>query len=141
MALLSITTMKDLIVTLRASQFVAHNAHNLAKGATFFEDHEFFGEAYAAYESAYDSVVERSIGLGMDIDLNEATQKAAKELDEYPVVTVGLCYQHLLESEKEICNQISMLTPGSSIGTQNLLAQLADDSEVRQYKIQRKLQR
>jgi hypothetical protein len=27
------------------------------------------------------------------------------------------------------------------VGTQNLLAQLADDSEVRQYKIQRKLQR
>jgi DNA-binding ferritin-like protein len=138
---LLISNMKDLIVTFRAAQFVAHNAHNLAKGATFFEDHEFFGEAYAAYESAYDATVERAIGLGMDLDLNEVTQEAAKELDEYPVVTVGLCYQHLLNMEREICNLCAMRSPGSTLGTQNLLAQFCDDSEVRQYKIQRKLQR
>jgi DNA-binding ferritin-like protein len=133
--------MKELAVELRTAQFVAHNAHNLAKGATFFEDHEFFGEAYADYESAYDSIVERIIGLGDEIDLNDVTQEAAAELDEYPITTVGLCYQHLLESEQEIQTLCSSLTPGSTIGTQNLLAQIADDSEVRQYKISRKIQR
>jgi len=61
--------MIQLIIVFRALQLVAHHAHNLTKGLTFFEDHDFFGDLYGKAEGYYDSVVERFIGLGYESHL------------------------------------------------------------------------
>ena len=61
--------MHDLAIILRSAQLYAHNAHNMTKGKTFFSDHKFFGQLYPVYEEAYDSIVERMIGLGYDVSI------------------------------------------------------------------------
>lgn len=133
--------MKKLATLYRHAQLYAHMAHNLAKGSTFFEDHEFFGEAYSAYESAYDSVVERMIGQAPADDFSnvlvEINKDAVKEL--YPAKENESCFGHLLTVEVLICEEIEKLVPASSQGTQNLLQGLCDEGEVRQYKIQQRL--
>ena len=126
-------------IRLRASQFIAHNAHNLASGPTFFTDHKFFGKAYPAYEAAYDSVVERMIGLGEKPDLTDITTKAARELYEYQDTTPIECYESLLEGERELLDLIAKCCEEVSCGTSNLLANLADDAEVRIYQINQRI--
>ncbi len=133
--------MKTLAKLYRQAQLYAHMAHNLAKGPTFFEDHEFFGEAYAAYEEAYDSVVERMIGQAPDEDFSqtllEINQSACAAL--YPATSNNACLGELLEMEVMICAEIAVASVGASPGTQNLLQGLCDLGEVRQYKIQQRL--
>lgn len=130
----------------RFLQLFAHAAHNLTAGCSFMQDHEFFGSLYGTYEEAYDSLVERLVGLGklegakdrLAIDAKAAAILAkvdTEELDE-----AEDWYDILLEMEKEICAKIEKLAEGKvSQGTLNLLAQLADDSEVRQYKISQRI--
>ena len=76
--------MKDLAIHLRYLQLVAHNAHNEVAGPTFFANHEFLGELYPAYETAYDAVVERIIGLGKPVDLCQVQVDAAAKLPKMP---------------------------------------------------------
>ena len=45
----------------------------------------------------------------------------------------------LLDYERKICAEIDRIYADASTGTQNLLAQIADDSEHRQYKIGQRL--
>jgi len=131
--------MKQIAVTLRGLQLFAHNAHNLAKGKTFLEDHEFFGELYAAYEAAYDDVVERMIGLGGDQDLNAITAEACDMATSATFSNNEQAFNVLLVTEKELCDQIKKERPKQSDGTQNLLQDIADKSEMRQYKLKRRL--
>lgn len=132
--------MITLATQFRAAQFYAHNAHNQASGATFFSDHEFLGELYGKYEDAYDGLIERMIGLGMEFDLPEITCDASSDVEAagYDHTTTE-CFRGLLEREKKICEEVRNLMPSASVGTQNFIAQLADDSEVRQYKIGQRL--
>lgn len=131
--------MKELAIYLRALQLYAHNAHNLSKGKTFFEDHEFFGDLYAAYESAYDSVVERIIGETGDCDLNEVTKKACAIAASKNIMDNDSCFKYILATEKELCSEIESTNDAESLGTQNLIQGLADESLARQYKISRRL--
>jgi DNA-binding ferritin-like protein len=128
--------MHDLAVILRAAQLYAHNAHNLAQGATFFADHEELGELYPAYEGAYDLVVERMIGLDEQVDLNEIQVEAVKMLASFgPADPNKRAFQVLLEMEKEIQTACAGSLKGSTEGTKNMLQGLADDSEKRAYLI------
>ena len=131
--------MKQVAITLRALQLFAHNAHNQAKGATFLEDHEFFGELYEAYEGEYDSVVERMIGEGDETDLNSIAEFAVETCAEKTPKTNEEAFSTILEYEKELCVNIAKEVKGASDGTQNLLQGIADESLVRQYKIGRRL--
>lgn len=135
--------MKDLAIALRAAQLFAHNAHNSTTGCTFFSDHEFFGESYGAYEDAYDGVIERCIGLSIDIDLCEITLAAAKAACK-GVSAVSLTdsindFNSLYAMEKAICACVDDAISGTSNGTQNFLQGIADNSEMRQYKICQRL--
>lgn len=127
--------MKELAQFYREAQLYAHMAHNMASGPTFFQDHAFFGELYDAYESAYDSIVERMIGLNVEADmaslLVEINQKAAK--DAPPAHSNDACFLYLLAIESDICKQIAKEVPSSTDGTQNLLQGLADESEKRKF--------
>lgn len=130
--------MNDLAALLRAMQLYAHAAHNLAKGKTFFEDHEAFAGFYGEYEADYDSVVERMIGLEGDADIAAITKAACDVINENPESSEK-AYSVLLASEKRLCKLATEHNKGASLGTQNLLQAIADKSEMRQYKIKRRL--
>jgi len=131
--------MHNTAIILRALQLYAHNAHNLAKGKTFLQDHEFLGELYGAYEGEYDSLVERMIGLGEEPDLNEITKEAADAATANEFKDNDNAFSVLLVTEKELCSSIEKDMTDASNGTQNLLQTIADNSEMRQYKLKRRL--
>jgi DNA-binding ferritin-like protein len=131
--------MKQIAVTLRGLQLFAHNAHNLAKGKTFLADHAFFGELYDAYEAAYDDIVERMIGLTGDADLNAITTEACDMATSAGFTDNEQALNVILVTEKELCDEIKKAMAGASDGTQNLLQGIADQSEMRQYKLKRRL--
>jgi len=134
--------MHQLASILRFLQLFAHAGHNLTSGCTFNQDHAFFGELYGAYEEAFDDLVERLIGLGelkSVADRLAIDTKAAGILgktDSEELTCPEDWFEILLEMEQEVCAKIEKLAGGKvSQGTLNLLAQLADDSEKRQYKL------
>ena len=129
--------MKALATHLRYLQFLAHNAHNQVEGPSFFADHAFLGELYPVYEDAYDAVVERLIGAGEKPDLVAIQAEAAAKLPEWS--NVDDAFDSLLLGEAVLCRQIETLAKGEiTQGTLNLLAGLADASEVRVYKLQQR---
>src|ERR1035437_574512 len=117
-------------VQLRAMQFFAHIAHNEVSGTSFHEDHEFLGELYATYETGYDDLVERMIGLGKTPNLWTIASEANSDLQG--MRTQGLnfeWYKKLLTAEKDLCGFAETLIDTSiSEATRNLISQLADDS-------------
>jgi DNA-binding ferritin-like protein len=126
----------------RFLQQFAHVAHHMTFGCTFFEDHEFLGELYGEYEEAFDNVVERMVGLGkltsvadrLKIDAKAADILSKTDAEDFTEAEDW--FETLYDLEKELCNEIEKLAKGKvSQGTLNLLAQFADDSEKRQYKL------
>lgn len=138
--------MQTLASIYRFLQLFAHAGHHLAKGCTFNQDHAFFGELYGAYEEAFDEVVERLIGTGKlksvkdRIALDTKASAILAKTDSEELTCAEDYFEILLEMETEICGKIEKLIEGKlSQGTINLLAQLADDSEKRQYKLAQRL--
>lgn len=129
--------MENLIKLLKLAKFYAHDMHQLAKGQTFFQDHAFLGELYEAYDSEYDDCVERSIGLGIEPNLPNIIIEAANTLKSLP--HNEHCFLVLNNLEKAIRAEIAKISPSASLGSQNLYAQIADDSEVRSYKLQQRM--
>ena len=134
--------MHTLASLFRFLQQFAHVAHHMTFGCTFFDDHKFLGKLYGEYEEAFDSVVERMVGLGkiksvadrLKIDAKAAGILAKTDASEFTCAEDW--FETLLDLEKELCREIEKLASGKvSQGTLNLLAQLADDSEQRQYKL------
>lgn len=132
--------MEKLAAKLRYMQFYAHNAHNMCKGDTFFSDHEELGGLYGTYEGLYDSIVERMIGTGQTIDLVKVQTEAVKMLDSDATPTdFNTAFNAILTCEQDLCKLISDANEGASLGTQDLLQAMCNDSEVRQYKFQQRL--
>lgn len=131
--------MKNIAVFLRALQLYSHNAHNLASGKTFLQDHDFFGGLYEAYEGEYDSVVERMIGIDGDAPLNEITESACEMAVRKNPFPSEDALRVILATEKMLCKEVAKVVPGVDDGTQNLLQGICDTSMVRQYKIGRRL--
>lgn len=138
--------MQTLASIYRFLQLFAHAGHHLTSGCTFNQDHAFFAELYAAYEEAFDDIVERLIGTGklsgvkdrLDLDAKAAGILAKTDSEE--LTCAEDWFEILLEMEQEICGKIEKLAGGKvSQGTLNLLAQLADDSEKRQYKLAQRI--
>lgn len=133
----------DKLATLyRAAQFYAHAAHNFAKGATFYQDHEALGELYGAYEEAYDSIVERMIGNGEPFNIQQILTNAAAEANRYPdpaTFSQSSSFQTLFALEQKIRVEIETVIQSQTLGAQNLLQDLADQSEARSYKIGQRL--
>lgn len=132
--------LSKLAADFRFMQFYAHNAHNLIKGSTFFQDHGFLGELYPAYEAIYDGIIERMIGLGEKVDLvdiNEIAFQTMKQtgVSDNPTKIFG----DLLQGEKYICFQIEKMLADYSEGTRQMLGNICDNSEMRQYKLKQRL--
>lgn len=145
--------MEKVAVLLRFLQFYAHAAHNLCKGTQFLSDHEFLGGLYPTYEAAYDSVVERMIGLGQKPNLasihKEASSLFAKSDLTGPSFETAIGV--LLKTEKTLISTIEkevlpnpMTHPHGgkdalSQGSVQLLGDIANASEMRQYKMKQRL--
>lgn len=126
-----------LLVYLKYMNIYAHISHNILGGETFFQDHEFLAELYAKYEDVYDSLVEKFIGLDKKLDLIKIHKSAIDALGEPKDYEEA--YSELLECEKAVCDACKEMTKDATIGLANMLAQIADESEGRQYKIKQRL--
>lgn len=131
--------LKNLATVLRASALYAHAAHNTISGETFLSDHEFLGDLYTALTTAYDDVVERAIGLGEEVDLLSLQVDAAESLKNLSLQDATAIFKQVLENEKTIQDEISDAINGTTVGTNDLLAGIADAGEVRIYKIRQRL--
>lgn len=137
--------MEKIAVLLKAMNLFAHNAHNLAQGPTFGADHPFLGELYEAYDQEYDDVVERMVGKGMAPNLEVVAQKAVKVLLAVaPSNEFSESFNQILQLEQKLVSSIEMYIEESSLnktcseGTKQLLGNIADCSEIRQYKIKQR---
>lgn len=103
----------------------------------FLEYHEFLGELYGVYEGLYDDVVERMIGLGMEVDPSALTKAAADKAEEAEVYEGGALgmFAYLNDCEKEIRGLAESYNADASFGSKNFLQGIADDSEKRSYKL------
>ena len=133
--------MDSTVAQLRALQFLAHRAHNVVKGPTFFEDHEFLGELYPAYEKAYNDLVERIIGTNAEsLSICKVNKAAAEMSSVSPNETrPEAFFRIILKGEKDLCAMIEESIKEQTQGTQNLLQQFCDDSEKRQYALKQRL--
>jgi len=137
--------MLQLLIQLRALQLAAHNAHNLCARIVFFQDHEFFAEVYTFAEDSYDSVIERMLGLGMEQQLNMAQiiSEVAKIVATAPSHTKeNKDYFVYIQSKIQECNKmIEALCkdPKQSQGTIQMLGDIANEFEVKLYKISRRI--
>jgi DNA-binding ferritin-like protein len=113
----------------------------MVKGPTFFEDHEFLGELYPAYEAAYDSLVERVIGLGSEkLSITKINRVAADMSAVAPDETKAeTFFRIILKGEKDLCGLIDKAMAKASNGTQDLLQGLCNASEARQYQLKQRL--
>lgn len=137
----------DLAGLLRGMQLFSHNAHNLVARSPFHSDHEFFGDVYASLENDYDDVIERMLGLyGEDsVDFSGIVSKAHNVSTSSPSKNMKentSFYSHLLVLEKELCSLIEQVcSQNCSIGCQQLLGDIANRSEMRQYKIKQRIKK
>jgi DNA-binding ferritin-like protein len=138
--------MFKLLVQCRAMQMFYHSAHNLASKVAFFGDHSAFGDFYSALEGDYDSVIERAIGTsGPEIaNLQRIIAAVHEKCMGCPSTEAKdnkVLFEHSLAMEKELQGIATLIirSPGTSEGTKNLVAQIADDSESRCYKIKQRI--
>ncbi len=131
--------MKELAILLRCMALYAQNAHNLCEKSLFFQDHAFLGDLYNTYIDAYDGVVERIIGLADSnaINLVEVQMAAVSLLKSYAAKeSENVAYFQKLEMmEQKLRAHITALNPSVSVGTQQMIGDLADKSEMRSYKL------
>jgi DNA-binding ferritin-like protein len=137
-------SLKSLAIHIRAMDLYYHACHNLVKGTVFYQDHEAFGEYYKQLSSDYDMVIERAINkegresADLKVQLKEVYQKIkelpcfVKENKEY--------FVKAMELEKELCSKIDgYIKQGCSAGTEQLIGDIANRSETRQYLINQRL--
>ena len=134
--------MKEIAAHLRCMQLMAHAAHNVVSGPLFFSDHSFLGELYSQYETEYDDVVERIIGIGMlpIEELVHIQEIAVAKMKSFALSQKEnkMFFLILLDMEKTLCAMIQQPVDGRSEGTKQLLGNIADLSEQRQYKLKQR---
>lgn len=132
--------MHTLATQFLTAKLYAHRAHHLVSGPTFFADHAFLGDLYSTYDSAYDDLIERMIGLGEKLDIIAITTAAIERFQKGRMDTKpDQFFKTLLNMERQILETIKKAVPGATDGTANLLQGLADESEARGYKLQQRV--
>lgn len=132
-----------LAICFKALNLYSHHAHNLAAHVTFNQDHAFFAEIYDFADSKYDDLIERHIGTVNDqISLAEILSGAQAKIAQLAPVTKENkgYYLEILKMVDYILAELEKAkTAPMSIGTQNMLAGIADELEVIKYKIKRRV--
>lgn len=131
---------------LKSMNLFYHLAHNLAARVPFFADHEAFGEFYEALDNDYDSVIERCIGLfgSQNVNIKQIVNQANSEFQSLPgnevvenkkFFEIGLALEQKLQSKvQELCK-----LPEASEGTKQLIGEIANQSEIRTYKLKQRI--
>lgn len=132
--------MIELSILFRCMQFYAHNAHNLVSGNSFFSDHSFLGDLYDTYSSIYDDVIERMIGLGVKIDAPTLVKIQVEAVNKLSKADNNI-FTTLLSLESEACQMIQSYISVNELseGTRQMLGDICDKSEIRQYKIKQRV--
>jgi DNA-binding ferritin-like protein len=125
-----------LATAFRALQMYSHQAHNLTKGESFFADHEYFADLYSFAEGSYDSLIERSIGKGKKPSLKSIVSDVSKIVSALPE---DKFFEHCLILVNEIIKECEELAKKENLGTNNLIADLADKLEVHVYKLKQRV--
>jgi len=139
--------MKPLMTHLKAMNLAAHNMHNLAARVPFFADHEKLAEFYEKYDDDFDGTVERYIGLNgsESLNLNEIHMLACQKLQTIPAQFKenGDMFRTLLILEQELCKIIEeyLISMKVSEGTRQMLGEICNQSEVRQYLIKQRVKK
>jgi DNA-binding ferritin-like protein len=128
----------DLLATyFRFLQLYTHACHNFVYGPAFLSYHDFFGELYPIYETAYDQIIERMIGKKELCDVDEITKVAADMFikENVAMQTPMQMFECVLHHEEMLCKLIYDIYPAASIGTQQLIGEMANQAEIRKYKL------
>jgi len=137
--------MESIAAHLRLMYLYLHNTHNLVSRISFFADHSYLSDAYEEVLDAYDGIIERMIGKEMNPDLVMIQVMAVEKLKALPPSTKDNteAFNIILSLEKELCQLIEKyaVEKKPSQGCLNLIAGIADQSEVRQYKLQQRTKR
>ena len=132
--------MHNIAIQLFCLRLFAHRAHHDTQGDTFFSDHKEFGKFYEAYDGEYDSVVERMLGLGDKVDLAKLNSTGAEKASVHPNEhDPKKLFAILMSGEKALCTLCTSAMKSASEGTKNLLAQICDNSEQRQFLMKKRL--
>ena len=138
-------TLKDIAVKLRTMHLYYQAAHNLVKGTVFYQDHEALGEYYTSIACDYDMTIERAITLEGDevADPKIQLKQVYQDIKDLPCIDVKENKQYFTEGmklEKELCKGIKeYIDKGCSPGTEQLIGDIANRSEKRQYLISRRI--
>lgn len=131
---------------LRTMHVFYHQAHHMVKGSSFFGDHEALLGFYKQLEDSYDSVVERTIMLtGPEyIDLKVILNRVENTLAMYPPLHQIKDNKEIfiiaLDLERELCAMCqAQIEHGTTEGTKQLLGDICNQSEMRQYKIDQRI--
>lgn len=128
----------QLAVHLRLMNLCFHNLHQLTAGHSFFGDHKELGEFYKAMDDDYDAVVERAIGMNMPEVANLKNQLHVVEA-HLQVLPEIIDFGTALALEIHLCDLCSLVDQEGSPGLKQLVGDIADRSEIRQYKIRQRI--
>ena len=136
--------LKEIAVKLRSMQLAYQAMHNLSKGSNFYADHEALSGYYDAVSADYDMVIERAINTeGQEVaDLKPQLKAIYNEIKDLKceVSSNDEFFQQAIKMEKELCAKIeSHIKSGCSAGVEQLIGDIANKSEGRQYLINRRL--
>ena len=134
----------QIIIQLRAMQLFYHHCHLTVSKALFFQDHLALGDFYEALEDDYDRVSERLIGLyGSDGFLLPVISKQvdAKLAAVVPYKENVQCFEQGLKMEQELVAMCTAVGKSLTFGTEQLLGDVCDKSEGRQYKIKQRIKK
>lgn len=136
--------MKDSIVLLRTLNLYYHHLHNVACGCSFAADHDMLAKLYVQLDAEYDMLVERFIGIGNELTrdiavdiLKESSEFMMNMPDSMGSVDMVAHFNFALQLESYLCSSLSNMENHSE-GTKNLLQDLCDKSEGRQYLLKRR---
>lgn len=133
------------IVSARILQLYYHSCHNLISGESFFADHEFFGGVYPQLETHYDRLAEYYICLfgKKAFETKILTKAVSEELEKHEIEEMCCCDMFKLSQklETKFYKELENISKKASIGLANMVGDIAEQSDVRMYKIQQRLEK
>lgn len=121
-----------------------HNAHHVVGRAPFFSDHSALGDFYGEVDGEYDMLAEKcaakygSEKLSLPVIMSLAAEKSkammpAAENKEY--------FMRGLRAEQELCQMLESMIKSipTSEGERQLMGNICQSSEARQYKIKQRI--
>lgn len=144
--------MKELMLKLaqqlQAMKMCYHNAHHIASRVGFFADHDSLGSFYGQLDSDFDDVMERSIGLyGTEVaNLGVIMQGVAAKTATCPsnrATDNSALFSHGLQLETELVGLVEAIckSPECKESTKQLISEIGNKSEMRQYKIKQRIKK